>query len=301
VIALGIYSQDQIMAARQADLPTWLQAHGYNLKREGRNWRVPGNAGLFVQGNHFKHFGSDIGGNSLDFLVDFLGYKFLDAVQALIHAAPAQLPIGHYMPPAAQNDFLLPQRGRNHRRVIAYLIKARGLPIDLIIELIRSKLLFQDDHGNCVFPCLDQRREPKGAIIRGTYTDVRYVAQAPGSDASYGWHWQPDRESNLVYITESPIDAMGLAVIRPFSRADHILALGGLKPSGVHRFLDDHQMVRTIVFSLDNDQPGLDAVKRWSVELHEKGCNVQICLPDAPAKDWNEMLILASDIPSAQA
>jgi hypothetical protein len=45
---LGIYSQSQIKAARQADLPAWLNAHGYNLKREGKNWRVPGYAGLFV-------------------------------------------------------------------------------------------------------------------------------------------------------------------------------------------------------------------------------------------------------------
>jgi hypothetical protein len=296
---LGIYSQSQIMAARQADLPAWLQAHGYSLKREGQNWRVPGHAGLLVQGNHFKHFGSGMGGNALDFLVDYLGYKLLDAVQVLIHAAPAQPKIGMPVTPAAEKGLRMPGRGRNHRRVIAYLTKARGLPVDLIIELIRSKLFYQDDHGNCVFSCLDRNGEARGAIIRGTYTDVRYVAQAPGSDASYGWHWPPAGKNGLLFITESPIDAMSLAVIRPLFRVGHILALGGLKPSGVNRFLDDHA-VDTIVFALDNDQPGLDAARKWSSELYEQGYNVQICRPDAPAKDWNEMLILNSDFLSVQ-
>jgi hypothetical protein len=59
---LGIYSADQIGAARRADLVAWLQAHGHNLKREGRNWRLPGFGGLLIQGNHFKHFSSGTGG-----------------------------------------------------------------------------------------------------------------------------------------------------------------------------------------------------------------------------------------------
>jgi hypothetical protein len=202
--------------------------------------------------------------------------------------------------PATEKELYMPERGRNHRRVIAYLIKARGLPVELIIELIRSKLLYQDEHGNCVFPCFDRHGEARGAIIRGTYTDVRYVAQAPGSDASYGWHWPPKNESGQLVITESPIDAMSLALIRPLFRTGHILALGGLKPSAVHRFLDDHCMVRTLVFALDNDQTGLDAVRKWSVRLYEKGYDVQICLPDTPAKDWNEMLILNSHFFSDQ-
>jgi hypothetical protein len=49
-VKLGVYTADQIKAARQADLPAWLQAHGYNLKKEGQNWRVPGYSGLIVQG-----------------------------------------------------------------------------------------------------------------------------------------------------------------------------------------------------------------------------------------------------------
>jgi hypothetical protein len=298
-VKVGIYKADQIRAARQADLVAWLQAHGYSLKREGQNWRVPGHAGLLVQGNYFKHFSSGMGGNALDFLVDYLGYKILDAVQTLIHPGPAQQPIGTPAPPAAENELQMPIRWHNHRRVIAYLAKSRGLPIDLIIELLRSKLLYQDDHGNCVFPCLDRRGEAKGAIIRGTCTDVRYVARAKGMDESYGWHWPPDRESNLMFITESPIDAMSLVMIRPLFRAGHILAIGGLFLGGVHRFLGDHRAVRTIVFALDNDKPGLSAVRSWSVELYEKGYNVQICLPDA-VKDWNELLILNSDFFSAQ-
>jgi hypothetical protein len=181
--------------------------------------------------------------------------------------------------------------------VIAYLTKARCLPVELVIELIRSKLLYQDVNGNCAFPCLGRRGEPKGAIIRGTYTDVRYVARAQGSDASYGWHWPPGGGSDKVVITESPIDAMSLAVIRPEVRADHILALGGLIPAGVHRFLDERD-VKTVILALDNDDPGIDAAFGWTLELGDNVHNVQTYSP-APAKDWNELLILNSDFFSA--
>jgi hypothetical protein len=295
---VGIYTADQIRAARQADLVAWLQTHGYSLKREGQNWRVPGHAGLLVQGNHFKHFSSGMGGNALDFLVDYLGYKVLDAVQTLIHMGSAQQPISTPAPPAAEKELQMPIRWHNHRRVIAYLAKSRGLPVNLIIELLRSKLLYQDDHGNCVFPCLDRRGEAKGAIIRGTCTDVRYVARAKGSDVSYGWHWPPAMESCKVVITESPIDAMSLAVIRPEFRSYHILALGGLHPSGVHRFLDEH-IVKTVVLAFDSDQPGINAARQGTAELNERGYDMQTCTPN-PAKDWNELLILNSDISSAQ-
>jgi hypothetical protein len=120
VANLGIYSQSQIKAARQADLVAWLQAHGHNLKSEGQNWRLPGFGGLLIQGNHFKHFSSGTGGNSLDFLINMLGMAFLDAVQTLIHTGPAQQPITAPALPMAEKELMLPQRGQNHRRVIAY-------------------------------------------------------------------------------------------------------------------------------------------------------------------------------------
>jgi hypothetical protein len=294
---------EQIKTARQADLLAWLRAHGYDLEKAGRheNWRIPGMAGLIVQGNHYYHFGSGLSGNSIDFLVDYLSYKFQDAVDALLTTAPAQPPISAPEKQAPGQELQLPIRGTNHHRVIAYLNKARGLPADLIIELIRSKLLYQDDRGNCVFPCLVKSGELKGAIIRGTCTDIRYVARAKGTDESCGWHWPPRKESGLLFLTESPIDAISLAVIRPLFKVGHILAIGGLFLAGVNRFLAEHHMVRTVVFALDNDQPGLDAAWMWSVELHERGYNVQICLPERLAKDWNDLLILNSDFFSVQS
>jgi hypothetical protein len=87
------------------------------------------------------------------------------------------------------------------------LSKTRCLPVDVIIEQIRSRRLYQDDRGNCVFPCHDRNGEPQGAIKWGTWSDVRYVARAAGSNASYGWHWPPATENcKVVVITESPID-----------------------------------------------------------------------------------------------
>ncbi len=290
---MDIYTADQIKTARQADLPAWLQAHGYNLQWEGRNWRVPGHAGLLIQGNHYKHFSSGAGGNSLDFLVDFLGYKFLDAVHELTRTAPSpdhQQPVQVPEPPAPK-EFMppAPERGP-YRRVIAYLTQTRGLPVSLVTRLIHDKLLYQDQYGNCVFPCRDRDGATRGAIIRGTYSDIRYVARAPGSDASYGWRWSPAQSSGQMVIAESPIDAMSLAVLWPEVRLHHILALGGLILAGVQRFLDEYSSdVKVVIMALDSDQAGWEATNAWADNLQQRGYDVQVYSPMA-GKDWNEML-----------
>ena len=62
----------------------------------------------------------------------------------------------------------LPSMAADNHKVIDYLIKSRGLPQELINELISRKLLYQDSLNNCVFPCYDHSGQFKGAILRGT-------------------------------------------------------------------------------------------------------------------------------------
>jgi hypothetical protein len=171
------YTADQIKAARQADLVDWLQTHGFKLKREGsRNWRVSESGGLIVQGNHYYHGLSGAGGgNALDYLMKILGYSFQGAIQELANTVPAKQPINlpdiQSKTPAVAKDFKLPETGPNAKRVIAYLAQTRRLPYSLIIELLRDQLFFQDQKGNCVFPCISGG-EGRGMVLPMSRTRI---------------------------------------------------------------------------------------------------------------------------------
>jgi hypothetical protein len=59
-----------------------------------------------------------------------------------------------------------------------------------------------------------------------------------------------------VVITESPIDAMNLAVIRPLFRADHILAIGGLFLDGVRRLRNTTLKRSFLLLTATNSRAG---------------------------------------------
>jgi hypothetical protein len=282
------FQKEQIQQARQADLVEYLRARGYELKREGQNFRVPGHGGLIVRANHWRQFSTGEGGNALDFLVKVMGRDFKTAIQELT-GVPVAVPGEMAGLRKKLKPLVMPPAARNQRRVIAYLTKTRGLPVDIVVSLIRAGLLLQDDRGNCVFPCLDETGEARGAILEGTLSNVRWKGRAPGSDISYPWWWPPAAggKSDLVTVTESPIDAMSLAVLRPGCRACHIIALGGLHLDAVEGFIS-RLNIRRVVLALDNDSEGQKAAKRLSEGLLKTGVHCWILKPEK--KDWNSIL-----------
>lgn len=282
------FPKEQIQQARQADLIQYLLDHGYDLKREGQNFRIPGHGGLLVRANHWRQFSTGEGGNTLDFLVRVLGIDFKEAIEQLV-VYPTANPGGQTVSRGV-SKLEMPDRAQNNRRVIAYLTKTRGLPADVIIGLIKTDLLWQDTQGNCVFPCNNVKGEAQGAILEGTLSDVRWKGRAAGSDIEYGWWWPPAASDiNLMTVVESPIDAMSLPVLRPGARDGYILAMGGLHREAIERFLNDRPGVRRVVLALDNDSPGKQATEEWQEWLKNKEYKVWVLSPYR-SKDWNALL-----------
>lgn len=255
------FSREMILKARRADLVEYLRSRGYELKKEGRNWRVPGHGGLVIRDNSFYQFSSKMGGNSLDFCTKFLQVPFQQAVLELngSSAATIERPMTR-AEKKTKRGLEMPARFRNEHRVIAYLTKTRRLPAGMVVNLIRAGLLYQDEKGNCVFVCKDEAGRARGAILAGTVSDVRWKGTAPGSDTSYGWWWPAVGAGNTdtVVVVEAPIDALSLAVLRPEVRKGHILALGGLHKEVLDRFIS-RVNIRCVVLAMDADEWGRKA------------------------------------------
>ncbi|MCG9969601.1 DUF3991 and toprim domain-containing protein [Pelotomaculum terephthalicicum JT] len=286
-----VFSREMILKARRADLLEYLRSRGYELKKEGKNWRAPGYGGLVIRGNRFYHFSGEIGGNALDFCIKFLRLPFWQAVLELngSPAAAIERPV-----PRAEKKLKkvleMPARFRNEHRVIAYLTKTRCLPAGMVVDLIRIGLLYQDDKGNCVFVCRDEAGRARGAILAGTVSNVRWKGVAPGSDTGYGWWWPADCDNaDTVIPVESPIDAVSFVVLYPEMRESHILALGGLHTEALEGFLKRVKIGR-VVLALDSDIWGRKAALEWGGLLSARGYEVREEVVPEDAKDWNNLL-----------
>ncbi len=279
--------QDQIRRARQTNLVQYLMSKGYSLRREpgkGENFRLVGYQGLIVQKNHFFRFGGREKGNAIDFLVQIEGMTFPQAVEELLgYAAIPEVKSVQEQ----RKSFELPAAAANNKRIINYL-KNRGIPEQMIKVLIPSGLIYQDQRGNCVFPCYDTSGRARGAFLRGT-TNVRWVGVANGSDVSYPWVLKLQEGEDSITVVESPIDAMSFLVKYPHTRG-YIIALGGLREKSINRFLTEHPEVSKLLLATDNDQAGRD----FAIEQYRKCVQYEVEILHPPAgKDWNDFLLSA--------
>ena len=75
------FSQEQIDRANQADLVSFLQAQGEQLERAGNEYRWKRHDSLTVRGNKWYRHSQSKGGGPVDFLMEFFGKSFTEAVE----------------------------------------------------------------------------------------------------------------------------------------------------------------------------------------------------------------------------
>ena len=77
------YTQEQIDRANQADLVSFLQSQGEQLTRAGNEYRWKRHDSLTVRGNKWYRHSQSKGGAPIDFVMEFFGKSFTEAVELL--------------------------------------------------------------------------------------------------------------------------------------------------------------------------------------------------------------------------
>ena len=77
------YTQEQIDRANQADLVSFLQSQGEQLTRAGNEYRWKRHDSLTVRGNKWYRHSQSKGGGPVDFVMEFFGKSFTEAVELL--------------------------------------------------------------------------------------------------------------------------------------------------------------------------------------------------------------------------
>ena len=284
------YTQAQIDKANAVDLEKFLRAQGETLVRSGKEYRWKAHDSLTVCGNKWFRHSQSKGGFPVDFVMEFYGKSFPEAVQMLTGEPGEAQPEAD---PAPSPAFRLPLRNVTNANILNYLTQERKLSPSLVNFFIAAGDIYEDAaHHNVVFVGRDADGHPRYASSRGIHEKFRQ--DAAGAEKAFGFAHRGTDKQLLVF--EAPIDLLSFIELFPKNWQQHnYLSLGGVSGKALRQFLSERPDVERVFLCLDADKAGEDACKRLAALLPDtvSVTRIQPCM-----KDWNDVLVHRAEIPN---
>ena len=284
------YTQAQINKANAVDLEKFLRAQGETLVRSGKEYRWKTHDSLTVCGNKWFRHSQSKGGFPVDFVMEFYGKSFPEAVQMLTGEPGEAQPEAD---PAPSPAFRLPLRNVTNANILNYLTQERKLSPSLVNFFIAAGDIYEDSsHHNVVFVGRDADGHPRYASSRGIQEKFRQ--DAAGAEKAFGFAHRGTDKQLLVF--EAPIDLLSFIELFPKNWQQHnYLSLGGVSGKALRQFLSERPDVERVFLCLDSDKAGEDACKRLAGLLPDtvSVTRIQPCM-----KDWNDVLAHRAEIPN---
>ena len=282
------YTQAQIDKANAVDLEKFLRAQGETLVRSGKEYRWKAHDSLTVCGNKWFRHSQSRGGFPVDFVMEFYGKSFPEAVQMLTGEPGEAQPEAD---PAPSPAFRLPLRNVTNANILNYLTQERKLSPSLVNFFIAAGDIYEDSsHHNVVFVGRDADGHPRYASSRGIQEKFRQ--DAAGAEKAFGFAHRGTDKQLLVF--EAPIDLLSFIELFPKNWQQHnYLSLGGVSGKALRQFLSERPDVERVFLCLDADKAGEDACKRLAGLLPDtvSVTRIQPCM-----KDWNDVLVHRAEI-----
>ena len=284
------YTQAQIDRANAANLEDFLRAQGETLVRSGKEYRWKAHDSLTVCGNKWFRHSQSKGGLPVDFVMEFYGKSFPEAVQMLTGEPGEAQPEADSAPSPA---FRLPLRNVTNANILNYLTQERKLSPSLVNFFIVAGDIYEDAaHHNVVFVGRDADGHPRYASSRGIREKFRQ--DTAGAEKAFGFAHRGTDKQLLVF--EAPIDLLSFIELFPKNWQQHnYLSLGGVSGKALRQFLSERPDVERVFLCLDADKAGEDACKCLAALLPDtvSVTRIQPCM-----KDWNEVLVHRAEIPN---
>ena len=282
------YTQAQIDRANAANLEDFLRAQGETLVRSGKEYRWKAHDSLTVCGNKWFRHSQSKGGHPVDFVMEFYGKSFPEAVQMLTGEPGEVQPEAD---PAPSPAFRLPLRNVTNANILNYLTQERKLSPSLVNFFIVAGDIYEDAaHHNVVFVGRDADGHPRYASSRGIREKFRQ--DAAGAEKAFGFAHRGTDKQLLVF--EAPIDLLSFIELFPKNWQQHnYLSLGGVSGKALRQFLSERPDVERVFLCLDADKAGEDACKCLAALLPDtvSVTRIQPCM-----KDWNDVLVHRAEI-----
>ena len=284
------YTQAQIDKANAVELEKFLRAQGETLVRSGKEYRWKAHDSLTVCGNKWFRHSQSKGGLPVDFVMEFYGKSFPEAVQMLTGEPGEVQPEAD---PAPSPAFRLPLRNVTNANILNYLTQERKLSPSLVNFFIVAGDIYEDAaHHNVVFVGRDADGHPRYASSRGI--NEKFRQNAAGAEKAFGFAHRGTDKQLLVF--EASIDLLSFIELFPKNWQQHnYLSLGGVSGKALRQFLSERPDVERVFLCLDADKAGEDACKRLATLLPDSVSvtRIQPCM-----KDWNDVLVHRAEIPN---
>ena len=309
---MGVYvyfTDEQKYRANNVDLVDFLQRRGEKLIPSGRDKRLASDHSITVRGNEWYDHSAESGGYAIDFVRNFYGLTFPEAVTMLLGGEQGEV----YRPASqkrqeSKQPFALPNPYSDMRRVYAYLTKTRLIDREVVSYFARAKLLYESceksrdgtkEYHNAVFVGYDETGVPRHAHKRGLYTEgTGFKGNVERCDPAYSFHHIGT--DNRLYVFEAPIDLLSYITLRPQDWQEHsYVALCGVSEYTMLKMLELHPHLNHVVLCLDHDEAGIEASEKYHDLLTEKGilCERELSVH----KDWNEDIKANHGLPAIPA
>lgn len=291
-------TDEQKEKAAFVNLPQFLMAHGFDLKKVGREYVWKDHDSLHIKDNGpgergaWFRFSEDKGGDNIGLLREYMDMSFLDAVEALTgeHIDRTYTPSRAYESKPVQQTAreLSLAEADNCRRVFAYLCKTRGLDYDMLSALVKKGIISQEEKtGNVLFKYYDDQGKAIGAEKVGTSTEHKFKGIATGSAGGHGFE-VVHGTGEKAFFFESAIDMLSYLQMHSKELDNcRLVSMMGVKPSIVLDTMLRHNIAPENVFLCsDNDTAGNEFARRLQEQYPDMK---RIITPDT-YKDWNDML-----------
>lgn len=291
-------TDEQKERAAFVNLPQFLMAHGFDLKKVGKEYVWKDHDSLHIKDNGpgergaWFRFSEDKGGDNIGFLREYMGMSFVDAVEALTgeHIDRTYTPSRTYeqKPKTVTARELSLAEADNARRVFAYLCKIRGLDYDMVSALVRGGSIAQEEKtGNVLFKYYDDQGKVIGAEKVGTSTEHKFKGIATGSAAGHGFEVVRGTGEKAFFF-ESAIDMLSYLQMHDKELTDcRLVSMMGVKPNIVLDTMLRHNISpENVLLCSDNDTAGNDFAQR----LQEQYPDMKRVITPDTYKDWNDML-----------
>jgi len=303
------FTDEQKQRANSVDLTVFLKMQGETLLPSGREKRLQSNHSITVRGNEWFDHATEEGGLAIDFVQNFYGKSFPDAVTMLLNGEQG-VPYANVKDrEVSRKPFSLPPSNNDMRRVFAYLIKHRLIDREMVSFFAREKLIYESkepsaegskEYHNAIFVGYDENGVPRHAHKRGLYTEGKgFKGNIDNSNPCYSFHYMGI--SDRLYVFEAPIDLLSFITVHKNSdwKKHSYIALCGLSEQAIFKTIECNSELAHVVLCLDHDSAGIEASEKIEDMLAERNLNCSRLV--SCFKDWNEDLKATQNITAIPA
>lgn len=305
------FTEEQKERANSVPIMDILNREHEEVERSGNEWRWKRHRSVTFRGNRWYRHSQQMGSHAIDFMQEFFGMSYPEAVTYLLNGESGQIIRGGKPVIEGQSEncigqkhnrtnqssqtsekkpLIPPEKNDSMKRVYAYLMQKRYISREILSFFAKQGTLYESaGHHNAVFVGKDKEGMIRHIHKKGTCSEGRnFRMNEDGSDSAYGFGYVG--KSSRLYVFEAPIDFLSFLTLYPKQwQENSYIVLNGVSEHAMLQMLKDYLYLDTVVLCLDHDPAGIEACGRLAeILIQNEYRKIQIL--QSEYKDWNEDL-----------